>query len=87
MAKVKSSFCERVFAVVKKIKQGETLTYGEVARRAGNPRAARAVGAILHTNYDPTIPCHRVVKTDGTLGGYNRGARKKRQLLTMERQN
>lgn len=87
MARAKSSLRNRVLAVVKKIKRGKTLTYGEVARQAGNPGAARAVGAILHTNYDPTIPCHRVVKSDGALGGYNRGIRKKQFLLQKEREN
>ncbi len=57
------------------------MTYGEVARRAGNPRAARAVGTIMRANYDPTVPCHRVVRSDGTLGGYNRGVERKRELL------
>jgi O-6-methylguanine DNA methyltransferase len=78
------SFRERVLTVVRGIPQGETRTYGEVAACAGKPLAARAVGAILRTNYDPAIPCHRVVKRDGTLGGYNRGVEKKRALLTSE---
>ncbi len=60
------------------------MTYSEVARRAGSPRAARAVGNILHTNYDPGIPCHRVVRADGTSGGYNRGARRKIEILHAE---
>lgn len=60
------------------------MTYGDVARRAGNPRAARAVGAILSTNYRPDIPCHRVVRGDGTLGGYNRGLANKRRILQKE---
>jgi O-6-methylguanine DNA methyltransferase len=81
----KSDFRTRVLNVVKRIPKGRTLTYGEVARRAGNPVAARAVGAILHTNYDPKIPCHRVVKSDGTLGGYNRGIVAKKRILKEER--
>ncbi|MDR3558272.1 MAG: MGMT family protein [Candidatus Pacebacteria bacterium] len=48
------------------------------------PRAFRAVGNILNKNYDPTIPCHRVVRSDGTLGGYNRGAKKKMEMLKEE---
>ena len=60
------------------------MTYGEVARRAGNPRAARAVGAILHTNYDPKIPCHRVIRSDGKIGGYNRGSKSKIKKLKSE---
>lgn len=79
------TFKDNVFAAVKKIPKGSVLTYGEVARRAGNPKATRAVGNILRTNYDPAIPCHRVVRSDGTLGNYNRGgATHKRKLLLME---
>lgn len=77
-------FRDRVHMVVRSIPRGSTLTYKEVAVLAGNPGAARAVGAVLKTNYDPTIPCHRVVRSDGTAGGYNRGVEKKRQLLTEE---
>ncbi len=73
-----------MFAVVRKIPKGETVTYSHVARLAGSPRAARAVGNILHTNYDPAIPCHRVVRADGTPGGYNRGEARKRILLKEE---
>lgn len=67
------SFKERVLQVVREIPKGETLTYSEVARRAGSPRAARAVGNIMKGNYDPTVPCHRVLRSDGTIGDYNRG--------------
>lgn len=80
-----SSFRERVLAVVRNIPLGETRTYREVALAAGNPRAARAVGSILHTNHDSLIPCHRVVRSDGTLGGYNRGVVCKQRLLASER--
>lgn len=79
------SFTERVYAVVRKINKGETLTYAEVAMRAGSPKAVRAVGNILNKNYDPHIPCHRVVRSDGTIGGYNRGAEQKARLLKAER--
>jgi len=78
------SFKEKVFAVVKKISRGKTLTYKEVARRAGSPRAYRAVGNILNANYDPAIPCHRVIRSDGNLGGYNRGSERKRKILKKE---
>lgn len=79
------TFREKVLEIVKKIPKGETLTYGEVAALAGKPGAARAVGSIMSTNYDPKIPCHRVVRADGKLGGYNRGVSKKRQILKKER--
>lgn len=75
---------ERVFAIVKKIPYGKTMTYGEVAARAGNKKAARGVGAILKTNYDPNIPCHRVIRGDGNTGGYNRGAQNKKRILHQE---
>lgn len=77
-------FREKVLETVKKIPRGEVLTYREVALRAGNPRAYRAVGNILNKNYDPEIPCHRVVRTDGKIGGYNRGTTKKIKLLKAE---
>lgn len=77
-------FWEKVFTVVRRIPRGVTLTYQEVAHQAGNPRAARAVGSILKTNYNPKIPCHRVVRSDGTLGGYNRGAQEKIRRLKKE---
>jgi O-6-methylguanine DNA methyltransferase len=85
MEEKNNSFRERVRSIVRKIPQGQTLSYKEVARRAGNPLAARAVARIMACNYDPNIPCHRVIRTDGALGGYNRGGIKaKRQLLERE---
>lgn len=77
-------FRRRVFAIVREIPKGETRTYAEVAAAAGSPQAARAVGNILHTNYDSAIPCHRVIRADGTPGGYNRGTARKRHLLVSE---
>jgi methylated-DNA-[protein]-cysteine S-methyltransferase len=77
-------FAESVLYVVSQIPCGEVLTYQEVARRAGNKNAYRAVGNILNKNYDPRIPCHRVVRSDGSIGGYNRGAKKKCTLLKNE---
>lgn len=78
-------FKEKVLQVVKKIPKGKTLTYKEVAIRAGSSRAYRAVGSILKKNFDPKIPCHRVIKSDGTLGVYNRGAALKKSLLKKEK--
>lgn len=60
------------------------MSYGEVAERAGAPRAARAVGTVLKSNYDATVPCHRVIRANGDLGEYNRGKEVKRQLLAHE---
>jgi len=79
-----SSFTQKVYEVVKKIPRGKTLTYKEVAKMAGNIQAARAVGNILNKNYDPQIPCHRVVRSDGRLGEYNRGAKNKIKILKSE---
>jgi methylated-DNA-[protein]-cysteine S-methyltransferase len=67
-----------------KIPKGKILTYKEVARRAGSSDAFRAVGNILNKNYDSSIPCHRVVRSDGKTGGYNRGAETKIKLLKKE---
>lgn len=78
-------FQKKVFAVVKKIPKGKTLTYRQVAEKAGNPKAYRAVGNILNKNFDPEIPCHRVIRSDGNLGGYNRGVKKKREILKSEK--
>ena len=77
-------FRNKVLAVVARIPRGQTLSYGAVARLAGNSQAARAVGSILRTNFDPKIPCHRVVRADGALGGYNRGIQRKQSLLAGE---
>ena len=61
------------------------MTYKEVATKTGNPRAARAVGAVMRSNYDKTVPCHRVVHSNGSLGDYNRGgAERKREILVEE---
>lgn len=84
--KFKMTFAERVRAVVRRIPKGKTMSYGEVAKRAGNPGAARAVGMIMSKNFDPRVPCHRVVRADGKIGGYNRGGpSKKIELIMMER--
>jgi len=81
---MRETFADRVRKIVAEIPRGETLSYGEVARRAGNARAARAVGNILKKNFDPAIPCHRVIRSDGKTGNYNRGAERKRELLKRE---
>lgn len=67
------TFKEKVYEITRQISKGKTMTYSEVARRAGSPKAARAVGNILAKNLDPKIPCHRVLRNDDGLGGYNRG--------------
>lgn len=82
--KSQKTFTEMVYAVVKKIPKGKVLTYKQVAEKAGRPNAFRAVGNILNKNYNPEIPCHRVVRSDGTAGGYNRGAAQKVKRLKQE---
>jgi O-6-methylguanine DNA methyltransferase len=75
------TFADKVRNVVRKIPKGKSMTYKEVAARAGNPKAARAVGAIMLTNYDESIPCHRVIRSDGSLGSYNRGGTLRKQAM------
>lgn len=77
-------FKERVFRVVKKIPKGKVLTYKKVAQLALSPQAWRAVGSILNKNKNPKIPCHRVIRSDGKIGGYNQGTKKKIVLLKKE---
>ena len=80
-----NTFTENVQHVVKAIPSGTTLSYSEVAGKAGNPKAARAVAMIMSKNYNPEIPCHRVICADGSLGGYNRGGTEaKRRILESE---
>jgi len=78
------SFSDKVRDIVRKIPKGKTMTYKEVATKAGNPNAARAVGAVMRTNYDPSIPCHRVIASDGSMRGYNRGGVMRKQEILFE---
>ena len=72
------TFTEQVYDVVRKIPEGKFLTYKEVAQKIGKPKSARAVGTALSKNYNLDVPCHRVIRTDGKMGGYNRGGIKKK---------
>jgi O-6-methylguanine DNA methyltransferase len=78
---VQTPFAQTVYAVVAKIPKGTTLTYAEVARRAGKPGASRAVGSILSKNRNANVPCHRVIRSDGGMGGYAFGGIKKKQEI------
>jgi O-6-methylguanine DNA methyltransferase len=78
------SFTERALKVVANIPKGKVLTYKQVAKRAGSPKAYRAVGNILNKNYNPKVPCHRVVRSDGTPGGFRTGTKNKLKLLKQE---
>jgi O-6-methylguanine DNA methyltransferase len=77
-------FKEKVLEVVRHIPKGKMLSYKEVAEKAGSPKAYRRVGSIMKANYDPSVPCHRVIKSDGSLGQYNRGINSKYKKLKAE---
>ncbi|OGG59537.1 hypothetical protein A3C89_01090 [Candidatus Kaiserbacteria bacterium RIFCSPHIGHO2_02_FULL_50_50] len=80
------TFTERVLDAVRAVPAGETRSYAEIAHLAGSPQAARSVGSIMKANTDLSVPCHRVIRSDGTLGAYNgiRG-QSKESLLQAER--
>ncbi len=77
-------FARRVLQVVSRIPAGSVATYGDVARLAGRPRAARAVGRILSAAARPGLPYHRVVAAGGVLGGFGRAPALKAALLRAE---
>ena len=78
-------FKKKVLMVVSNIPKGSVMTYKEVAVRVGSPGACRAVGSIMAQNINPSVPCHRVVRSDGGIGEYNRGGiSQKKQLLKNE---
>jgi methylated-DNA-[protein]-cysteine S-methyltransferase len=80
-----SGFSLRVLQAAVRIPVGEVLTYTEIAAKAGNPRASRAAGNALHHNPVAIIvPCHRILRSDGSLGGYGGGLDKKEWLLEHE---
>ena len=78
------NFTEKVHAIVRRIPRRKAMTYKEVAREAGNPGAARAVGSIMARNFDPKIPCHRVIRSDGKVGNYNRGGSVRKAAILRE---
>lgn len=79
-------FQKQVYGVVKKIPKGKVMTYKEVARAVGRPRACRAVGNVLNksASWRTKVPCHRVIRSDGFIGGYCKGTERKIRLLTKE---
>jgi methylated-DNA-[protein]-cysteine S-methyltransferase len=78
-------FAKKVLGATARVPFGRTTTYGEVAARIGSPRAARAVGNALGSNPIPiVIPCHRVLRSGGALGGYGGGVGRKERLLRLE---
>ena len=82
-----TKFEKKVLRETLKIPLGRTITYKELACRCGKPKAFRAVANALNKNpYAPFIPCHRVIASDGSLGGYSAGLRKKIELLRREKE-
>jgi len=80
-------FAKKVYKVVLKIPLGEVRTYKWIAKKIGHPQAYRAVGQVLKNNpYPLIIPCHRVIASNGCIGGYIWGKKTKRALLNLERQ-
>lgn len=82
--KKKKYFQDLVFAKTKLIPRGKVTTYKLLAEAIGYPKAARVVGNALNKNCDPKVPCHRVVRSDGDIGGYNKGAAFKKDFLQKE---
>jgi methylated-DNA-[protein]-cysteine S-methyltransferase len=80
-----SPFGRRVLRLLRRVGWGKTIGYGELAALAGSPRGARAVGRVMRANRTPLIvPCHRVVRSGGALGGYGAGVKIKKTLLALE---
>lgn len=74
---------EKLWKLLREIPRGKVTTYGNLARVMGT--SPRAVGAMLRSNpYAPKVPCHRVVMSDGSLGGYSKGVKIKKELLEKE---
>jgi methylated-DNA-[protein]-cysteine S-methyltransferase len=83
--RMQPDFYRRVLAELARVGYGETTTYGTLAARSGNPRAARAVGTVMNRNPVPILlPCHRVVGANGSLTGYGGGLHRKEMLLRLE---
>ncbi len=81
-----TGYQQKVWKELIKVPYGETVSYGELARRVGNPRGARSVGMAVHFNpIGIIIPCHRVIMSDGKIGGYASGVHRKKWLLLHER--
>ena len=81
---VNLSFRDKVYYIVSKIPKGKVMTYKEVAEKTGSPRSFRAVGSALNKNNNSLIPCHRVICSNGKIGGYNKGVDEKRIILRKE---
>lgn len=83
-----TNFMKKVWTILQEIPHGEVKTYGQIAQKVGNPKAARAVGMANHKNPIPIIiPCHRVIGSNGKLTGYALGMEMKKFLLEWEKKN
>lgn len=83
--RVQETFAESVWKTCKRIPKGKVSTYAGIAKMIGRPKSARAVGNALNKNpYAPVVPCHRVVRSDGSVGGFASGSLKKGKLLKGE---
>ena len=83
--RVPTDFTDRVLRNASRIPFGQTMSYGEIAKRVDSPRASRAVGAALGRNPIPiVVPCHRVIASDGRIGGFTGGLAIKKALLRLE---
>jgi nicotinate-nucleotide adenylyltransferase len=81
----KKEFSRKVLALTALVPRGKVSTYGEIAKALGRPKACRAAGNSLNKNpFAPIVPCHRIVKSDGSIGGFATGFRKKQKLLESE---
>lgn len=75
----------KVYELLKTVPEGQVTTYGDLARALGHPGAARAIGQIMNKNPNPfVVPCHRVVSSDGSIGGYAFGTKMKKEILEKE---
>jgi O-6-methylguanine DNA methyltransferase len=81
----KTEFQKSVWRALRKIRRGQTKSYGEIARAIGKPKAVRAVGGACGANPIPVlVPCHRVLAANGKIGGFSGGLNRKRDLLKRE---
>lgn len=84
-SRILTEFEKKVYLAVSKIPRGETRSYKWVAAKIGKPNAYRAIGNALNRNpYIGKVPCHRVIRSDGPIGGFANGIRRKRELLKSE---
>ena len=80
----RTDFSSRVLSAVRRIPAGRVATYGDIAAAAGRPLASRAVGNVMRTCEDLSVPCHRVIGSDGSMRGYAGGVERKARLLAHE---